>query len=193
MDLFSTAHGCAWLYLAVPGFTWLCPAIPGCTLVCHDLPFHRMPHSATDWPKCFCIYRFKCSKAISEWIDGWVWVWKSVEAPLLRAPEYGNVLKHKLINTQVHIYTRKYIYTSSKICEEIELKAIGWSVEYSNKDLFPSAGIQQVPRYWISIQFILKFIENSPLCSADILKALASAMMRRNVNTMKMLDLSIQS
>ena len=26
----------------------------GCTLVCHDLPFHRMPRSATDWPKCFC-------------------------------------------------------------------------------------------------------------------------------------------
>ena len=53
------------LYLAVPGCTWLCPAVPGSALVCHDLPFHRMPHTATDWPKCFCIYRLKCSKAIN--------------------------------------------------------------------------------------------------------------------------------
>ena len=56
---------------------------------------------------------------------------------------------------QLHIYTGKHINGSRKICEEIhhgiELKAIAWSavasVEYSNKDLFPSAGIQQVPRY----------------------------------------------
>ena len=66
---------CTWwvfsaLYLAVPGFTWLCPAVPGSALVCHDLPFHRMPHTATDWPKCFCIYRLKCSKAISGWTGG---------------------------------------------------------------------------------------------------------------------------
>ena len=27
-------------------------------------------HIATDWPKCFCIYRLKCSKAISGWMDG---------------------------------------------------------------------------------------------------------------------------
>ena len=69
---------------------------------------------------------------------------------------YDNTVMYKLINTQaityIYIYTRKYIHTSSEICEEmphheIELKAIAWSVEYSNKDLFPSAGIQQVPRY----------------------------------------------
>ena len=92
---------------------------------------------------------------------------------------------HKWMNTQLHIYKGKHINGSRKICEEIhhgiELKAIAWSavasVEYSNKDLFPSAGIQQVPRYWISIQFILKFIENSPQCSVDALKA-PSTMMR---------------
>ena len=27
--------------------------------------------TATDWPKCFCIYSLKCSKAISGWSDGW--------------------------------------------------------------------------------------------------------------------------
>ena len=26
--------------------------------------------TATDWPKCFCIYRLKCSKAIRGWLDG---------------------------------------------------------------------------------------------------------------------------
>ena len=33
----------------------------------------RLPHTATDWPKCFCIYRLKCSKALSGWVrwDGW--------------------------------------------------------------------------------------------------------------------------
>ena len=56
MGLFSTVPGCSWLYLTVP-------AITGCTLVCHDIPFHRMPHTATDLPKCFCIYRLKCSEA----------------------------------------------------------------------------------------------------------------------------------
>ena len=39
--------------------------------------------------KCFCIYRLKCSKAISGWVwmVGWMdgWVWKSLKAPLLRA------------------------------------------------------------------------------------------------------------
>ena len=45
---------------------------PGSALVCHDLPFHRLPHTATDGPKCFCIYRLKCSKAISGWMVGWL-------------------------------------------------------------------------------------------------------------------------
>ena len=37
-----------------------------------DLPWSTLlPHTATDWPKCFCIYRLKCSKAtISGWLDG---------------------------------------------------------------------------------------------------------------------------
>ena len=30
----------------------------------------RQSNTATDWPKCFCIYRLKCSKAISGWLDG---------------------------------------------------------------------------------------------------------------------------
>ena len=83
---YSTLWVFSALYLAVHGFTWLCPAIPGCTLVCHDLPFHRMPHSATDWPKCFCIYRLKCSKALSGWLDGRLGGWKSPGDPILRAP-----------------------------------------------------------------------------------------------------------
>ena len=28
--------------------------------------FEYLTHTATDWLKCFCIYRLKCSKAISE-------------------------------------------------------------------------------------------------------------------------------
>ena len=27
--------------------------------------YHRLPHTAADWLKCFCIYRLKCSKATS--------------------------------------------------------------------------------------------------------------------------------
>ena len=51
-----------------------------------------------------------------------------------------------------YLHKKMHLYKQRKICEEIphheiELKAIAWSVEYSNKDLFPSAGIQQVPRY----------------------------------------------
>ena len=41
------------LFSTVPGCTWLCPTVPGCTLAYHDLPFQRMPHSATDWPEFF--------------------------------------------------------------------------------------------------------------------------------------------
>ena len=32
----------------------------------------RLPHTATDWPKCSCIYRLKCSKATSGWLVGWL-------------------------------------------------------------------------------------------------------------------------
>ena len=39
------------LYLTVPGH------------VCHHQPYHchRLPQTATDWLKCFCNYRNKCS------------------------------------------------------------------------------------------------------------------------------------
>ena len=52
-------------------FSALFLAVPGSALVCHYLPFHKLPHTSTDWPKCFCIYRLKCSKAISGWTDRW--------------------------------------------------------------------------------------------------------------------------
>ena len=32
----------------------------------------RLPYTATDWPKCFCIYRLKCSKTISGWVVEWL-------------------------------------------------------------------------------------------------------------------------
>ena len=32
--------------------------------------YHRLPHIATDWLKCFCIYRLKCSSY--KWMDGWM-------------------------------------------------------------------------------------------------------------------------
>ena len=40
--------------------------VPGSALVCHNLPFHRLSHNATDWPKakCFYVYRLKCSEAL---------------------------------------------------------------------------------------------------------------------------------
>ena len=56
---------CTWLYLALSNCARLYLAVPGSALVCHDLPFHRLPPTSTDWPKCFCIYRLKCSKATS--------------------------------------------------------------------------------------------------------------------------------
>ena len=51
MGLFSTVPG---IDLA-PNFLGEleCPIVPGCTLAYHDLPFQRMPHSATDWPQFF--------------------------------------------------------------------------------------------------------------------------------------------
>ena len=48
---------CTWVYLALPDCTRLYLAVPDSALVCHDLPFHRLPHTATDWLKCFRIYR----------------------------------------------------------------------------------------------------------------------------------------
>ena len=44
----------------VPGCTWLYLAVPGCTCLCLGLPWSTFPQTATDWPKCFCIYRLKC-------------------------------------------------------------------------------------------------------------------------------------
>ena len=67
--LYLALPGCTWLYLALPDFARLYLAVPGSALVCHDLPFQRLPRTATDWPNCFSIYRLKCSKDISGW-DG---------------------------------------------------------------------------------------------------------------------------
>ena len=39
--------------------------VPGCTWLCLGLPCSNLPQTATDWLKLFCIYRLKCSKAIS--------------------------------------------------------------------------------------------------------------------------------
>ena len=58
-------------------FSALFLAVPGSALVCHYLPFHKLPHTSTDWPKCFCIYMLKCSKAIIGWM-GWMVGWKSL-------------------------------------------------------------------------------------------------------------------
>ena len=33
---------------------------------------HRLPHTATDWLKCFCIYRLKWPKAVSGWDGIWM-------------------------------------------------------------------------------------------------------------------------
>ena len=40
-----------------------------------------LPQNATDWLKCYCIFRLKCSKAK---VDGMVWI-GSVNTPKLRA------------------------------------------------------------------------------------------------------------
>ena len=53
------AHCCPFLSIDAH----CCPLLP---IVAPLLP---MPHTATDWPKCFCIYRLKCSKAISGWLE----------------------------------------------------------------------------------------------------------------------------
>ena len=56
------------LFSTVPGGTRLYLAVPGSAQVCHDLPYHKLPLTATDWLKCFCTNRPKCSKAIYKWI-----------------------------------------------------------------------------------------------------------------------------
>ena len=33
--------------------TYCCPLLPITALICHDLLSHRLPHTATDWPKWF--------------------------------------------------------------------------------------------------------------------------------------------
>ena len=73
-------HSTLWVFSAL--------AVPGSAFVCHDLPHHRLPQTATDWLKCFCIYRLKCSKAVSG-VDGMGLGWKSLKAPLLWAPLCG--------------------------------------------------------------------------------------------------------
>ena len=65
--------------------TWLCPAEPESAVFCHDLRFYRLPHTATDWPKCFCIYRLKCSNALSGWAVTWL-DGNIRETQILRAP-----------------------------------------------------------------------------------------------------------
>ena len=42
-----------------------CPLLSTSAKICHDLLYHWLPHIATDWLKCFCLYRLKWSKAIS--------------------------------------------------------------------------------------------------------------------------------
>ena len=70
------AHCCPLLPIVVH----CCQLLSTSSQICHDLLYHRLPHTATDWPKCFCIYRLKGSKAISEWVwDGIEW--KSLKAP----------------------------------------------------------------------------------------------------------------
>ena len=93
MGLFSTVPGCMWQYLALLDGARLYLAVPGSALVCHDLPFHRMPHSANDSPKCFCIYRLKCSKAI---IGIWIGLDGPLKAPLIWAPLCGTNKKNIL-------------------------------------------------------------------------------------------------
>ena len=71
-------HSTLWvlsaLYLAVPS-----SAMIYLTIDCHRV-------------KCFCIYRLKCSKALSGWMDGMGLVWKSLKAPLLWALHCSAVL-----------------------------------------------------------------------------------------------------
>ena len=50
-------------------------------------------------PTCFCIYRFKCSNAISGWMGMDGWVWKSLWAPLLKAKLMALVLPFALNGT----------------------------------------------------------------------------------------------
>ena len=45
-----------------------CPLLSASAYICHYILDHRLPHTATDWLKCFCKYRLKCSKAISGWV-----------------------------------------------------------------------------------------------------------------------------
>ena len=89
MGLFSTVH--TWLYLAVPvylaspDYARLYLALPGCTLACHELPLHRMPHTATDWSKCICIYIYRLNsyKGMVKRMVGWTGI---LGDSILRAP-----------------------------------------------------------------------------------------------------------
>ena len=58
--------------------TWLQMMYQKCPRWCpsrcsrHTSQYHIwMLHTATDWPKYFCIYRLECSKATIGWLDVW--------------------------------------------------------------------------------------------------------------------------
>ena len=45
--------------------TWLYLTEPGCARLCLGRPWFTLQHTATNWHKCFCIYRLKCLKSVS--------------------------------------------------------------------------------------------------------------------------------
>ena len=72
-----------WMHVAP--HTWLQMMYQKCPRWCpsrcsrHTSQYHNwMLHTATDWPKYFCIYRLECSKATIGWLDIWrvfkVWI-----------------------------------------------------------------------------------------------------------------------
>ena len=48
--------------LVAPKWIWLYLALPCCTWLYLGMPWFILPQTATDWLKCFCIYKLKCSK-----------------------------------------------------------------------------------------------------------------------------------
>ena len=41
------------MHVAPHNVVHCCPLLPITALICHDLLYHRLPHTATDWPKWF--------------------------------------------------------------------------------------------------------------------------------------------
>ena len=117
------------------------------------LQFWNCSHNA----RCVCIYRLKCSKAISGWMG---WVWKSLEAPLLR-------LRAPLCGPNKGWLQKKEDKTKMPFQMMMIDKQITWRVQFQiwhlqiganpDWDSFRQEELWSIPTCLQSVKIVLKF------------------------------------